>query len=147
MANIKQEIRAFLRAWDLAARKFDAVLGVILFEFSADASRKQISHFYSENTSDNEQFKVGNTSFLIFKVCHGFPAGVPTKQLQLDRKFVLGPTFSLAEFPHLRPHYIQYFSAFFDSGTLATATHKHVSFTRHLRSFFDFACCHAGCVR
>lgn len=138
MAKFKQETRTFLRTWDLAARKFDAVLRVIIFELSADASRKQISHFHSKNTGDNEQFKVGNTSFLIFKVCHRFSASVPPEQLKFDRKFVLGPTFSLAEFPHLRPHDIQYFSAFFDSRTLAIATHKRVSFTRHLKSFFCF---------
>lgn len=147
MAKITERIHALLRAWNLATRKFYAILWIIFFKLSANASRKQASHFHSKNPGNDKQFKVGNTSFLIFKVCHGFAAGVPTKQLQFDRKFVLGPTLSLAEFPHLRSHDIQYFSAFFDSGTLAIATHKRVSFTRHLKSFLDFACCSAGCMR
>jgi hypothetical protein len=138
MAKIRQEIRVLLRAWNLAARKFDAILRIIFFKLSSDVSWKQVSHFHPKNPGNDEQFKVGNTPFLIFKVCHRFAAGVPTEQLQLDREFVLTPALSLAKFPHLRPHDIQYFNTFFDSRTLAIAARNRVSFTRHLKRFCRF---------
>jgi len=106
------------RAWNLAAREFDAVLRIKLLQFSADAPWKQIFQFCAEHAGENKQFEVGNTALLVFEARHRLPAGVPSEQLQFDGKLVLRPPLLLAEFPHLRTDDVQLCRTFFDACTL-----------------------------
>ena len=89
------------RTWNLAAREFDAILRIKVFEFPANASRKQIVHFRAEHTGEDKQFEIRDAPLLIFQARHRFPAGVPAEQLQLDGKVVLRPPLLAADFPHL----------------------------------------------
>jgi hypothetical protein len=108
------------RTWNLAARELDTVLRIKVFEFPANAARKQIVHFRAEHAGEDKQFEIGNTSLHIFKARHRFPAGVPTEQLQLDGKVALRPPPLEANFPHLWADDVQLCRLFFDAGTLAT---------------------------
>jgi len=106
---------------DLAARELDPILRIKLFQLSANASRKQIVHFYAKDTRKNEQFEIGDTPLLIFKARDRFPTGVPSEQLEFDGKLVLGPSLQLAKLSHLGADNIQLFNIFFDACTLAIA--------------------------
>ena len=108
-------------ARNLSARKFDPVLRVKRFEFCPDAAWKQVFHFNTQHTGENQQFEVGNAPLRIFQTRHRFTAGIPSHQLQFDRKLVLRPSLLLAQFSHLRADHIQLRRLFFDTGTLATA--------------------------
>jgi len=107
-------------ARNLSARKFDPVLRVKRFEFCPDAAWKQVFHFNTQHTGENQQFEVGNAPLRIFQTRHRFTAGIPSHQLQFDRKLVLRPSLLLAQFSHLRADHIQLRRLFFDTGTLAT---------------------------
>jgi len=107
-------------ARNLSARKFDPVLRVKPFEFCPDAAWKQAFHFNAHHTGENHQFEVGHAPLRIFQTRHRFPAGIPSNQLQFDRKLVLRPSLLLAQFSHLRADHIQLRRLFFDAGTLAT---------------------------
>jgi hypothetical protein len=107
-------------ARNLAAGKFDAVLRIKVFQFPANAARKQIVHFRAENAGEDKQFEIGNAPLHIFKARHRFPAGVPAEQLQLDGKVILRPSPLSADFPHLWADDVQLCRLFFDAGTLAT---------------------------
>jgi len=108
------------RTRNLATRELDAVLRIKVFEFPANAARKQIVHFRAEHAGEDKQFEIGNAPLHIFKTRHRFPAGVPTEQLQLDGKVVLRPPPLEADFPHLWADDVQLCRLFFDAGTLAT---------------------------
>jgi len=116
--SCRQGGRRSRSARNLATRKFDAILRIKFFQFSADASRKQIFHFHAENAGENKQFEIRNATLLVFKARHRFTAGVPTKQLQLDGKVVLRPPLAQAEFPHLGTDDVQLRRLFFDACTL-----------------------------
>ena len=85
-------------ARNLAARKLDAVLRIKVFQFPANAARKQIVHFRAENAGADKQFEIRNAPLHVFKTRHRFPAGVPTKQLQFDGKVVFRPSPAAAGF-------------------------------------------------
>ena len=105
---------------NLAARKLDAVLRIKVFQFPANAARKQIVHFRAENAGEDKQFEIGNAPLHIFKARHRFPAGVPAEKLQFDGKVILRPPPLPADFSHLRADDVQLCRLFFDAGTLAT---------------------------
>lgn len=107
-------------ARNLAARKFDAVLRIKVFQLPTNAARKQIVHFRAEHAGEDKQFEIGNAPLHIFKARHRFPAGIPAEQLQLDGKVVLRPPPLPADFPHLWADDVQLCRLFFDAGTLAT---------------------------
>ena len=86
------------RTRNLAARKFDPILRVKPFKFCPDAAWKQAFHFNTQHTGENQQFEVGNPPLRIFQTRHRFPAGVPSSQLQFDRKLVLRPAFRWRNF-------------------------------------------------
>lgn len=146
MDNTQQQAQQLRLPWNLATRQLDAIMRVIFSKFPAYISRKQASHFHTQDASNNEQFEIGDTAFLVFKVCDRFTAGIPTQQLQFDCEFILGPALSLTQFPDLRPNDIQYFKTLFDFRTLTIAILKFVSFTRHLKFSCDFACRFGNCV-
>jgi hypothetical protein len=107
------------RARNLTARKFNPVLRIKPFEFSAEAARKQIFHFHTENAGNDEQFQIGNPALLVFQNRHRFATGVPAQQLKFDGQIILRPVLALAEFPHLGADDIQLCRRFFDACTLA----------------------------
>ena len=106
------------RTRNLAAREFDPVLRIKLFEFSADASRKQTFQPHAENAGEDEQFEVRNAPLLILKARHRAPAGVPALQLHFDRKLVLGPPLLSAQLSHLGTDNVQFCGRSFDTCTL-----------------------------
>jgi len=108
------------RTRNLTTRELDSVLRIKVFEFPADAARKQIVHFRAEHAGEDKQFEIGNAPLHIFKARHRFPAGVPTEQLQLDGKVVLRPPPLPPDFPHLWADDVQLCRLFFDAGTLTT---------------------------
>ena len=108
------------RTRNLTARELDAVLRIKVFEFPANAARKQIVHFRAEHAGKDKQFEIGNAPLHIFKARYRFPAGVPTKQLQLDGKVVLRPPPLPSDFSHLWADDVQLCRLFFDVCTLTT---------------------------
>jgi hypothetical protein len=103
----------------LAARKFDSILRIKCFEFSADAFWKQTFNFRAKDSRKDEQLQISDSPLLILKACDRLPARVPPKQLELEGESRLRPSLFYAQFSHLRAYDIEYFNTFFDFSKLA----------------------------
>lgn len=92
---------------DLAAREFDAVLRVKLFDFPSENPREQVVGTHAQDFGEDKKFQVRNAPLLVFEARHGLAAGVPAAQLQLDGELALRPALLLAKFSHLRADNVQ----------------------------------------
>ena len=118
---VRVPVAVLLGRGKLSAGEFGPVAGPEVLDSGSEVPGKQVLHSNIQNSGEDEQLQVRNSTALILQAGDRLAAGVPPEELQFDGKVRLRPSLAQSPLAHLRANDVQVRGAVFDAATVAAA--------------------------